>query len=181
MNGQPWRSTGSKNICWRMIICPFKPGESVYNVCGYVSVCVYVCVCVWDSLFPSSQTAVLCPRLQQCVRFPQSDNRGSTGVSVTPFLCLNRRMRWIHTQSRWMQSRDRGSPLVSFFHYGGAVSRADGLSLPHRCLFCVLREGFLLFTFSNAPLVSCRLEDTHIYRRSHGRPRRGFVRPAKRG
>lgn len=50
-----------------------------------------------------------------------------------------------------MQSRDRPLPLVSFPHYGGRASRADGLSLPLRCLFCVLREGFCFYFFNVSP------------------------------
>lgn len=86
-----------------------------------------------------------------------------------------------------MQSRDRTLPLVSFPHYGGGASRADGLSLPLCSVFCVLREWatfyfFLKISFTFSDNTSVSFQDcTRAGRQSHGRPRRGFVRPAKRG
>lgn len=57
-----------------MIICPFKPGESVYNVCGYVSVCVYVCTCVR-----------VCVCLRQSVPFQPDSSFVSASATVCAF------------------------------------------------------------------------------------------------
>lgn len=116
-------------------------------------------------------------------------------------LCVNWRVRFClsadrgscsfgEVETQWTERRGECSHVTAaaacgeFSHYGGGVSRADGLSLPLWCLFCVLREGvfiFYFYTFTNNSSITFDPDGSRVNRLSHGGPRRGFVRPAKRG